>query len=267
MFPHTLQLPPRQDRPRTRGLTMVIDNGLPSRLFADTMADFGHLVDLVKFGWGTALVTPRLSRKTAVLNDLGIPYMFGGTLFEKFVAQDRVEGYVALCRSHECPYVEVSNGTIDLSASRKAGFIEKLAAEFTVISEVGFKDQPRSELLSPSQWIDAIRDDLSAGASRVILEARESGSSGICRPDGQLRIGLIEDILRAGFDTEKLVFEAPNKALQTYFVRRVGPEANLGNIAPRDLAAVETLRLGLRADTLLDDPLPRHASEDTHEDR
>ncbi|MFF4715113.1 phosphosulfolactate synthase [Streptomyces eurythermus] len=249
---HTLDLPARQSRQRTHGLTMVIDNGLPSGLFRDTMTDFGDYVDLVKFGWGTALVTPQLARKTEVLTDLHIPYMFGGTLFEKFVSQGKVDGYVELCHTYGCPYVEVSDGTIDLSRPEKTAYIEKLTAEFTVISEVGFKDQPRSELLSPSQWVAAIGDDLAAGASRVILEARESGSSGICRPDGQLRVGLIEDILRADFDPNLLVFEAPTKALQTYFIQRVGPEVNLGNIAPRDIAALETLRLGLRADTLHD---------------
>lgn len=231
---------------------MVIDNGLPTGYFQDAVASAADLVDLVKFGWGTSVVTADLDRKTETLRSLGIGYFFGGTLFEKHVMQNRFEDFREFCHVHSCSHVEVSNGTIDLSNQEKCAFIRKLAGDFTVLSEVGFKDGERSERLSPSRWIDCIHADLDAGAELVIAEARESGSSGICRPDGRLRFGLIEDILDAGFPVDRLLFEAPTRTLQTYFVRRVGTEVNLGNIAPAEVIALETLRLGLRSDTMLD---------------
>jgi phosphosulfolactate synthase len=247
---HALLLPDREVKPRSSGLTMVIDNGVPSRLFEDVIDSSGQYVDLIKFGWGTMLVTRDIKRKIAVLREHGIPFMFGGTLFEKHVMQGRFEEYRVLCLEHGCQCVEVSDGTIDLDQADKSRYISRLAGDFEVLDEVGFKDQPRSELFAPSQWISSIRVGLEAGAHLIVLEARESGTSGICRPDGEVRFGLIEDILRAGLPTEKLIFEAPTKALQTYFVKRIGPNVNLGNIAMNDVLALETLRLGLRSDTL-----------------
>lgn len=251
-MPHSLLLPSRETKPRATGLTMVIDNGVPCHLFEDAITSTGTYIDLVKFGWGTALATPRLDAKTAVLAEHGIPFMFGGTLFEKHVLQGRFDEYRAFCQDHGCQYVEVSNGTIDIAPEAKAGFISKLTPDFEVVAEVGFKDHPRSELFAPSQWISSIQQDLDAGARSVILEARETGTSGICRADGEVRFGLIEDILGAGLDVGKLIFETPTKVLQTYFIKRIGSSANLGNIALTDVIALETLRLGLRADTLFD---------------
>ena len=246
-----LCLPPRSGKPRATGLTMVLDGGLPTAFFEDALASAAPYVDVVKLGWGTALATPDLGRKLRFLHDRGIRCYFGGTLFEKFVAQDRFDSYVALCLDCDLDTVEVSNGTIDLSNTAKAAYIRKCAEHFTVISEVGFKDADRSQRLSPSQWVDCIGEDIEAGASLVITEARESGRSGICRPDGELRWGLIEDILGSGVPVDRLLFEAPTKALQAHFIDRVGPEVNLGNIAATDVIGLETLRLGLRADTLL----------------
>jgi len=248
---HSLPLPRRAAKPRTLGLTVMIDNGLPTGLFIDVVRSAGQYVDMVKFGWGTALVTPDLASKAEVLARSAIPFMFGGTLFEKYVATGCFDAYRDLCRQHGCQAVEVSNGTIELDEALKAQFIRRLAGEFTVLAEVGFKDQPRSELLSPNQWVAGIRSAFDAGASLVVLEARESGSSGICRPNGELRYGLIEHILAAGIDVPRLVFEAPTKELQTYFIKRVGTNVNLANIVAGDIIALETLRLGLRADTLL----------------
>ncbi|ADP83938.1 phosphosulfolactate synthase [Pseudofrankia inefficax] len=247
-----LRLPSRQAKPRSRGLTMVIDNGLPTSYFRDAVSSSTELIDLVKFGWGTALVTADLDQKIETLRSLGIGYFFGGTLFEKHVLQRRFDDYRAFCHDYGCSHVEVSNGTIELPNPEKDDYISRLADDFTVLSEVGFKDGERSERLSPSRWVEYIRADLDAGADLVITEARESGRSGICRPDGRLRFGLIEDILEAGLPTDQLLFEAPTKELQTYFVRRVGTDVNLGNIAPTEVIALETLRLGLRSDTLLD---------------
>lgn len=251
MNPTALTLPRRTAKPRQAGLTMVVDGGLPLGALEDLVASAGEYLDLVKFGWGTAVVSGQLTDKVALLRGHGIDYYLGGTLFEKHVLQDRFDAFRALCHELGCRHVEVSNGTIELSNSEKAGYVRKLAGEFSVISEVGFKDADRSEQLSPRRWAEYIEEDIEAGASLVTLEARESGSSGICRPDGRLRYGLVEDLV-AGLPVDRLLFEAPTTALQAYFVRRLGPDANLGNVSASSVLSLETLRLGLRADTLLD---------------
>jgi phosphosulfolactate synthase len=250
MLDHLLDLPPRASKPRTVGLTMVIDNGMPTGVFEDAVHSSAELIDGVKFGWGTALVTAELDRKVRCLRELGIRFCFGGTLFEKFVLQDRFEAFLDLCRMVEADLVEVSNGTIALGPTDKARYIRRCATEFTVVSEVGYKDPARSARLRASDWVEQIGIDLAAGASWVITEARESGTSGICAPDGTLREGLIGDILAAGVPAGRLIFEAPSKGLQTRFVTELGPDVNLGNVAPADVIGLETLRRGLRADTL-----------------
>jgi phosphosulfolactate synthase len=250
MNPTALRLPARTEKPRRAGLTMVIDGGIPVSLFADLVSSAADYIDLVKFGWGTAVVTGKLDAKVDVLNAHQIGFYFGGTLFEKYLLQGRFEDFLKFCRSWSCRHVEVSNGTISLSNSEKASYVRKLSDEFTVVSEVGFKDPARSEQLPPSKWIEYIKEDLEAGASMVTLEARESGKSGICRPDGALRFGLIEDVLASDVSQESLLFEAPTTALQAHFVTRIGPNVNLGNVPAAGVIGLETLRLGLRADTL-----------------
>ena len=246
-----LALPDRDAKPRSRGLTMAIDNGIPHGAFADAVASAAEYIDVVKFGWGTALVTPDIEDKLDLLKSYRIGYYFGGTLFEKFVHQDRFESFLTLCRLCDCPYVEISNGTIEMTTAEKAGYISRCAEEFTVLSEVGFKDARRSSELTAGQLVAAVRADLKAGASMVITEARESGKSGICRPDGTPRQDLVDALLESGVDTEQILFEAPTKDLQTHFIKLLGPNVNLGNIAPTDIIGLETLRLGLRADTLM----------------
>jgi phosphosulfolactate synthase len=250
MNPTALRLPTRTEKPRRTGLTMVIDGGIPVSLFADLVSSAAEYIDMVKFGWGTAVVTGRLDAKIDVLNAHQIGFYFGGTLFEKYLMQGRLEDFRTFCRTWSCRHVEVSNGTISLSNSEKASYVRKLADEFSVVSEVGFKDPARSEQLPPSKWVEYINEDLEAGAALVTLEARESGKSGICRPDGALRFGLIEDILSSGISQENLLFEAPTTALQAHFVTRIGPNVNLGNVPAAGVIGLETLRLGLRADTL-----------------
>ncbi|HEY3735700.1 MAG TPA: phosphosulfolactate synthase [Streptosporangiaceae bacterium] len=250
MNPTALHLPRRTSKPRDNGITMVIDGGLPLLHFADLVESAADYIDFVKFGWGTAIVTGGLRAKIDILNDAGIGCYFGGTLFEKYVQQDLFDDFRQFCLTYGCRHVEVSNGTIPLSNSEKASYVRKLAADFTVVSEVGFKDPDRSQQLPPSAWVQCIREDLAAGASLVTLEARESGTSGICRPDGALRFGLIEDVLSAGIRPRQLLFEAPSTALQAYFVSRIGPDVNLGNVPAQAVIGLETLRLGLRADTL-----------------
>jgi phosphosulfolactate synthase len=250
MNPTTLRLPARTAKPRGTGLTMVIDSGIPPSHFADLVSAAAEYMDFVKFGWGTAVITKNLEAKIKILTSNDVGFYFGGTLFEKFVIQGRFDEFREFCIGHGCHHVEVSNGTIPLSNSEKASYIRKLASDFTVVSEVGFKDASRSEQLPPSAWAGYIAEDLEAGATLVTLEARESGRSGICRPDGALRFGLIEDVLAAGIEPARLLFEAPTTALQAHFVTRIGPDVNLGNIPAQGVIGLETLRLGLRADTL-----------------
>ena len=245
-----LSLPERPAKPRTSGQTMVIDGGIPLGHFTDLVELGAEYIDYVKFGWGTSVVTNCLRAKISVLDRHGIGFYFGGTLFEKYLMQGRLEDFRKFCHAWSCRHVEVSNGTISLSNSEKASYVRKLADEFSVVSEVGFKDPVRSEQLPPSKWVEYINEDLEAGAALVTLEARESGKSGICRPDGALRYGLIEDVLASGISQENLLFEAPTTALQAHFVTRIGPNVNLGNIPAGGVIGLETLRLGLRADTL-----------------
>jgi phosphosulfolactate synthase len=245
-----LELPHRDTKPRTRGLTMIIDNGIPHGAFADGISSGAPYIDVVKFGWGTALVTPDIERKFDVLREHGIGWYFGGTLFEKFVRQNRFESFLTLCRLCDCQYVEVSNGTVEISAADKAGYIRRCAEEFVVFSEVGFKDAGRSSALTADQLVEAVESDMTAGADKVITEARESGRSGICRPDGTPREDLVDALLDSGLDLDRVLFEAPTKDLQTHFIKLIGPNVSLGNVAPGDIIGLETLRLGLRSDTL-----------------
>jgi phosphosulfolactate synthase len=246
----TLDLPARSAKPRTSGITMMIDGGLPLNYFRDVIEGAAEYIDFVKFGWGTAVVSHTIDQKIEILRDHDVRYYFGGTLFEKHVLQNRFDDFRTFCSSFGCSHVEVSNGTIDMSNAEKAGYIHKLAGSFEVISEVGFKDADRSARLTPDRWIECVHEDLDAGAHLVTLESRESGRSGICRPDGKLRVELVEELLTCGLSPAHLLFEAPSAALQGTFIRRIGPDANLGNVAAADVIGLETLRLGLRADTL-----------------
>jgi phosphosulfolactate synthase len=231
-------------------LTMVIDPGMPTGAFADAVSSYGEYVDMVKFGWGTSLVTPDFDRKASIVRDAGVAYFFGGTLFERFLWDGRMDEFTALMRRSGVAFVEVSNGTIPLDQHMKAACIRRLATEFEVLSEVGFKDAQRSERLMPDDWVSAIQEDLDAGATKVITETRESGRSGMARADGHIREDVLAAVL-ACVDPADLIFEAPTKDLQVDVIHAVGPRANLGNVAMSDVIGVETLRLGLRADTLL----------------
>lgn len=244
-----LTLPARTRKPRTRGLTLLIDNGLPTRYFTDVLASAEPYIDAVKFGWGTALVTTDLETKIAALQAHNVAFFFGGTLFEKYYSQRRVDAYFRFCQEHGCQYVEISDGTVIIDPHEKATYIRQFARDFTVISEVGYKDSERSQHLHPARWIEYLKADLDAGARYVVSEARESGTSGICRPDGTVRYGLIEEIVASSLPSEALVFEAPTKALQTYFITLLGPNVNLANVSFADPIGLETLRLGLRSDT------------------
>jgi phosphosulfolactate synthase len=241
----------RAGRPRTRGITMVIDPGLPTGAFTDVIDSHGELIDLVKFGWGTALVTRDLPAKLEVLRAARIGFYFGGTLFEHYLWSGRLGEFVDLLRMHRATHVEVSNGTIPLDQHDKAGYVRLLAGEFTVVSEVGFKQADRSDRLTPADWVAAIEEDLEAGATLVTCETRESGRVGMARADGSLRSDILGAILES-VDPARLLFEAPTKGLQVDLVKALGADVNLGNIATADVVGLETLRLGLRADTLME---------------
>ncbi|HKS51346.1 MAG TPA: phosphosulfolactate synthase [Pseudonocardiaceae bacterium] len=251
MIDTQLRLPHRESKPRRRGLTIVIDPGMFTAQFEDAIDSVGEFVDLVKFGWGTCLVTKDIKRKIDILRGAGIDFYFGGTLFERYALDGLVSEWLALCRELGVTHVEVSNGTIPIDNTEKVRWVARLAGEFVVISEVGFKDIHRCDALIPARWISLIGQDLAAGAHFVTAEARENGRGGICRADGEPRHELIDQIVSAGIDIDRLLFEAPNKELQTYFLRRMGPSVNLGNIRAEDVIALETLRRGLRSDTLL----------------
>lgn len=247
---HGLELPLREAKPRKFGITSLIDNGYSTNYFEDVVTSFEDKIDFIKFGWGTSIVTSDFQKKVDILKNLHIDYGFGGTLFEKFLYQNKLEDYKKLIEKYNCPYMEVSNGTIDISNTEKCEHIKEFSKFFNVLSEVGLKDSEKSEEMSPKRWIEYIQEDLDAGACKVITEARESGTSGICRSNGQLRIGLIEEIMESDLNINNIIFEAPSKALQVHFIKKLGSNCNLANIAFTDVVALETLRLGLRSDTL-----------------
>jgi phosphosulfolactate synthase len=251
-----LDLPERAAKPRERGITHVLDRGLSTAEVDGLVEVTGGAVDLVKLGWGTALATGNLESKLARYRSHGIPVVLGGTLTELAIAQDRIEALVAWLHELRIEHVEVSDGAIVLEHERKLALIERLNREFTVLSEVGAKDNAR--IMAPYRWVEQIERELAAGAWKVIAEARESGTAGIFRPDGEVRMGLIDEIAHA-VDPDRLLFEAPRKDQQVWFVRRFGTNVNLGNIAPADVLSLETIRLGLRADTVgaMDPPSPR----------
>jgi len=246
-MPPFLDLPTRSRKPREGGITHVMDSGLSVAEVESMIEVAGDSVDLVKLGWGTAIVTANLAEKLACYRAHELPVVLGGTLTELAIAQDRVDRLIAWLHELGLRHVEVSDGTIQLEHERKLELIERLAKEFVVLSEVGSKDDTR--IMAPYVWVQQIESELEAGAWKVIAEARESGTAGIYRADGEVRMGLIDEIAHA-VAPERLLFEAPRKEQQVWFLQRFGTEVNLGNIAPRDVLSLETLRLGLRADTV-----------------
>jgi phosphosulfolactate synthase len=242
-----LDLPERSARPRERGITHVLDTGLSLAQVDGLVEVAGPSVDIVKLGWGTALATGNLEAKLARYAAHGIPVVLGGTLTELAVARDRLDAMVDWVRSLGLRHVEISDGTITLPHEEKLAMIERLTEEFVVLSEVGSKDE--EEVLAPYRWVELIQAELAAGAWKVIAEARESGTVGLYRGTGEVRMGLVDEIAHA-VDPDRMIFEAPRKEQQSWFVRRFGAEVNLGNIAPGDVLSLETLRLGLRSDTV-----------------
>lgn len=242
-----LALPGRPSKPRQFGITHVIDKGLSLREVDDVFSTAGDYIDIVKLGWGTAYITPCLREKIRLYEQLGVPVVLGGTFWEVCLAQGRLDEWKAFVGDLGLRHVEVSDGTVDLPHAKKLEYIEEYAQDFTVLSEVGSKDN--DVVIAPYRWVEMIEAELRAGAWKVITEARESGTAGVFRGDGEVRMGLIDEIVHA-IDAHRLLFEAPQKAQQVWFVRSFGANVNLGNIAPDEVIPLETLRLGLRADTL-----------------
>jgi phosphosulfolactate synthase len=242
-----LDLPARATKPREQGLTHVLDRGLSIAEVDGLVEVAGDSVDIVKLGWGTALATQNLAPKLERYREHGIPVVLGGTLTELAIQQDRVDQLSRWLDELRIGHVEVSDGTITLPHERKLELITTLAQRFTVLSEVGSKDA--AHIMAPYRWVEDITAELEAGAWKVICEARETGTAGIARPDGELREGLIDEIAH-GVDVGRVVFEAPKKDQQVHLLRHFGADVNLGNIAPGDVLALETMRLGLRSDTM-----------------
>jgi phosphosulfolactate synthase len=239
-------IPERSAKPRNTGLTMVMDKGLSIREAEDFMSVGSEYTDFVKFGFGTSLITPGFEKKILIYKKAGaIPY-FGGTLFEAFIVRNMFNEYIDFLDKHEIELVEVSDGSFDIEHTRKLEYISRLAERGTVISEVGSKKA--NVVFSPDEWVAMMKAELDAGSVKVIAEARESGTTGIYNEDGSINnkiISAIADHVRL----ENVLWEAPLKSQQAWFIKHFGANVNLGNIAPTEIIPLESLRLGLRGDT------------------
>jgi phosphosulfolactate synthase len=240
------QIPDRISKPRKSGLTMVMDKGLSIEEARNFMSIAEPHVDIVKLGFGTSFVTPKLREKIEVYRSHGIPVYFGGTLFEAFLIRNQFNDYISVCKDYGISYMEVSDGSITIPHAEKCGYIEKLTRYGTVLSEVGSKDA--AHIIPPYKWIELMQAELNAGSTYVIAEAREAGNVGIYRGSGEVREGLVQEILTQ-IPGERIIWEAPQKAQQLYFIELLGCNVNLGNIAHFEVIALETMRIGLRGDT------------------
>lgn len=239
-------IPDRHTKPRKEGLTMVMDKGLSVREAEDMLSVSEPYIDLLKLGFGTAFVTPNLEAKLSVYKNAGIACYFGGTLFEAFYIRGQFDDYLRLLERYKMEFAEVSDGSIEMNHDEKCKYIHTLSKYVTVLSEVGSKDE--NKMLAPYVWIDLMQKEIQAGSYKVIAEARESGTVGIYHSKGEVRSDLIDEILTQ-IPQEKIIWEAPLKAQQVYFIKLLGTNVNLGNIAPNEVIPLETLRLGLRGDT------------------
>jgi phosphosulfolactate synthase len=239
-------IPSRAEKPRQSGLTMVMDKGLSLRECEDMIEASGQYIDIVKLGFGSSLVTANLERKLAFFREVGIPVYFGGTLLEAFIVRGQFEEYLRMLDRFKMEYAEISDGSITMPHQEKCHYIHRLSKRVTVVSEVGSKEE--GILIRPNKWIEMMKAELEAGAWKVIAEARESGTVGIYRPNGKAHVVLINKIV-SKIPADKILWEAPQKSQQAYFIKHFGANVNLGNIAPHEVIALETLRLGLRSDT------------------
>jgi len=242
-------IPDRTEKPRESGYTMVMDKGLSLREAEDMIESSGDFIDIVKLGWATSYVTTHLDQKIKLYQNAGIPCYLGGTLFEAFVIRDQFDDYMRVVDKYNLEHVEVSDGSITMDHDDKCDYIQSISKNYTVLSEVGSKDA--AKIIPPYKWIDQMRTELEAGAWKVIGEARESGNVGLFRDSGEVRQGLVEEILTQ-IPKDKILWEAPQKSQQVWFIKLCGTNVNLGNIATNEIIPLETIRLGLRGDTFHD---------------
>ncbi len=239
-------IPERTSKPRETGFTMAMDKGMSLREAEDFLSISSEYVDIVKFGWGTSYCIPNLKDKIKAYKSAGVPVYLGGTLFEAFIIRDQFDDFVKTLDKLGLDYVEVSDGSLEMDHDVKCEYIRKLAKNKVVLSEVGSKDAEK--IIPPYKWIAQMQEELDAGSWKVIGEAREAGNVGLFRASGEVRSGLVEEILTK-IPFEKIIWEAPQKAQQVWFIKLLGANVNLGNIAPQEIIPLETIRLGLRGDT------------------
>jgi phosphosulfolactate synthase len=239
-------LPDRTTKPRTSGVAMVMDKGLSIREAEDFVSVCAGLTDFVKLGFGTSVVTPGVKEKVKVYQDAGIKVYVGGTLFEAFLIREKYKDYLAYIDNLGLDTIEISDGSMVIDHKKKCQYISELSKRYTVLSEVGAKEA--GILIAPSRWIEMMKTELEAGSFMVIAEARESGTAGIYRPSGKAHTVLINKILTE-IDSNRILWEAPLKSQQAWFIEHFGANVNLGNIPPNEMIPLETLRLGLRGDT------------------
>ena len=243
-----LNLPERAKKPRQIGLTHILDKAIGLIAQEDILSTSAYYIDIVKIGWGLGVLFPHLEEKIELYQKHKIPVTFGGTLFEVAYADNKIDEYKKWLKELGIEYMEISDGTITLTISEKLDFIKEFSKDFTVLSEFGSKDA--ATIVAPKEWVLGMIMELDAGAWKVIAEGRESGTSGLYRRSSEIRTGLVDELIDA-IDHQRIIWEAPQKAQQVWFIKKFGPNVNLGNIAPAEIMPLETLRLGLRGDTLL----------------
>ena len=240
------QIPERTSKPRKHGITMVMDKGSSLRETEDMLESSADYIDIVKLGWSTSMIFPKLKEKLAIYKNANIPVYLGGTLFEAFIIRNQFDDYLRTLEQYGIHHAEVSDGSIEIAHDLKCEYIRKLAKHVTVLSEVGSKDVEK--IIPPYKWIELMQAELEAGSWKVIGEAREAGNVGLFRSSGEVRSGLVQEILTK-VPADKVIWEAPQKEQQVWFIKLVGSNVNLGNIAPAEVIPLETIRLGLRGDT------------------
>jgi phosphosulfolactate synthase len=242
------KIPVRTPRPRANGLTIISDKGLSLADTKNLLSVAGSYIDMIKLAFGTAMVTSLIREKIELYQSYGIPVYFGGLLFEAFVIRDQVRDFTKLTETYKIDWIEVSDGTINITHRQKCDYIRHFCKTATVISEVGSGDKDRVHVTPPYKWIEIMQAELDAGSKYVVAEAKESGTAGIYRDSGEVREGLVEEILNK-IAAERIIWEAPKKDQQLYFIKLLGCNANLANIPPAEVIALEAMRLGLRADS------------------
>ncbi|WP_372365646.1 phosphosulfolactate synthase [Candidatus Uabimicrobium sp. HlEnr_7] len=244
-----LDLPKRTTKVRNEGITHVLDKGLGLNAVDDLISSAAQYIDILKLGWGTSYITQNLSEKIQRYRDADIDVCLGGTIFECAYVQNKVEDLKSWMKDLGLTFVEVSDGSVSIPMKEKLKYVELFAKDFKVLSEIGSKDA--EVVVAPFKWVEEIKNTLKAGAYKIVTEGRESGTVGVFRNSGEIRKGLIEEIL-ASTDISNIVFEAPQKAQQVWFIKEFGSNVNLGNIAYDEVISLETIRLGLRGDTVVD---------------